>query len=322
MEQQDIYVGIDVAKARVDVAIRPGRDRREISNDEPGIAALVAQMQQLNPAALVLEASGGLELSLVAALASASLPVVVVNPRQVRDFAKATGRLAKTDSLDAAVLAHFAEAVRPPLRPLRDAETQALNSLVACRQQVMIMLLVAERNRLSIAVWPSGPASRPTSPGSSRSWTTWTKACARPSGRVLYGGRRTTCCAVCPASESRSLSPFWHTCPNWALSTDDKSLPRWAWLPSTGTAVTCGANVPSGAAGPGCAHPSTRGRWQASDQRQLVSPVGDDYFCRSQGVIIRYRRCRIGYGSASRNTEAKKNGRKDATDGGGNGGDE
>ena len=112
MEQHGIYVGIDVAKARVDVAVRPGGDRREVSNDQAGIAALVAQMQQLNPAALVLEATGGLELPLMAALAAASLPVVVVNPRQVRDFARATGRLAKTDSLDAAVLAHFAEAVR------------------------------------------------------------------------------------------------------------------------------------------------------------------------------------------------------------------
>ena len=150
MEQHCIYVGIDVAKARVDVAVRPVGDRCEVSNDEAGIAELVAQMQHLKPAALVLEASGGLELPLVAALAAASLPVVVVNPRQVRDFAKATGRLAKTDSLDAAVLAHFAEAVRPPLRPLRDADTQALNSLVARRQQVMTML-VAERNRLSSA---------------------------------------------------------------------------------------------------------------------------------------------------------------------------
>ena len=143
MEQHDIHVGIDVAKARVDVAIRPGGDRCEVSNDQAGIVALVAQMQQLNPVALVMEASGGLELPLVAALAAASLPVVVVNPRQVRDFAK-------TDSLDAAVLAHFAEAVRPPQRPLRDAETQVLNSLAARRQQVMTML-VAERNRLSSA---------------------------------------------------------------------------------------------------------------------------------------------------------------------------
>ena len=97
-----------------------------------------------------MEASGGLELSLVAALATEELPVVVVNPRQVRDFARATGKLAKTDALDAAVLAHFAEAVRPPARPLRDAETQVLNSLVARSHQVMTML-VSEKNRLSAA---------------------------------------------------------------------------------------------------------------------------------------------------------------------------
>ena len=157
MEQHCIYVGIDVAKARVDVAVRPVGDRCEVSNDEAGIAELVAQMQHLKPAALVLEASGGLELPLVAALAAASLPVVVVNPRQVRDFAKATGRLAKTDSLDAAVLAHFAEAVRPPLRPLRDADTQVLNSLVARRHQVMTML-VAEKNRLSSATTAVRPS--------------------------------------------------------------------------------------------------------------------------------------------------------------------
>ena len=157
MKQHCIYVGIDVAKARVDVAVRPVGDRCEVSNDEAGIAELVAQMQHLNPTALVLEASGGLELPLVAALAAASLPVVVVNPRQVRDFAKATGRLAKTDSLDAAVLAHFAEAVRPPLRPLRDADTQVLNSLVARRHQVMTML-VAEKNRLSSATTAVRPS--------------------------------------------------------------------------------------------------------------------------------------------------------------------
>ncbi len=99
---------------------------------------------------VLVEASGGLELPLVAALATGELPVVVVNPRQVRDFARATGKLAKTDALDAAVLAHFAEAVRPPVRPLRDAETQVLNSLVARRHQVMTML-VSEKNRLSAA---------------------------------------------------------------------------------------------------------------------------------------------------------------------------
>ena len=100
---------------------------------------------------MLLEASGGLELPLVAALAAAALPVVVVNPRQVRDFARATGTLAKTDTLDAAVLAHFADVIRPSVRPLRDAETQVLNSLTARRHQVMTML-VSEKNRLGTAI--------------------------------------------------------------------------------------------------------------------------------------------------------------------------
>ena len=150
MEQEGIYVGIDVAKAQVDVAVRPTGQRWVVSFDETGVGELVSQMEDLSPVLVLLEASGGLELPLVAALAAAALPVVVVNPRQVRDFARATGTLAKTDALDAAVLAHFAEAVRPPVRPLRDAETQALNALAARRHQVMIML-VSEKNRLSSA---------------------------------------------------------------------------------------------------------------------------------------------------------------------------
>ena len=150
MEQESIFVGIDVAKAQLDVAVRPADDRWEISHDDAGIGQLVSQLKSLGPAMVLVEVSGGLELPLVAALASEELPVVVVNPRQVRDFARATGKLAKTDALDAAVLAHFAEAVRPPVRPLRDAETQVLNSLVARRHQVMTML-VSEKNRLSAA---------------------------------------------------------------------------------------------------------------------------------------------------------------------------
>ena len=134
----------------MDVAVRPTGQRWVVSFDETGVGELVSQMEDLSPALVLLEASGGLELPLVAALAAAALPVVVVNPRQVRDFARATGTLAKTDALDAAVLAHFAEAVRPPVRPLRDAETQALNSLTARRHQVMIML-VSEKNHLSSA---------------------------------------------------------------------------------------------------------------------------------------------------------------------------
>ena len=151
MDQEATYVGIDVAKAQVDVAVRPAGDTWEFTRDDVGIGKLVSQLKTLQPAIVLLEASGGLELPLVAALASAALPVVVVNPRQVRDFARATGKLAKTDALDAAVLAHFAEAVQPPIRPLRDAETQTLNSLSARRHQVMTML-VSEKNRLGIAI--------------------------------------------------------------------------------------------------------------------------------------------------------------------------
>ena len=146
MGQAGIYVGIDVAKAKVDVAVRPTGERWEVPRDAAGIPQLVSEqlvseMKTLGPSLVLLEATGGLELPLVAALAAAALPVVVVNPRQVRDFARATGKLAKTDARDAAVLAHFAEAIQPPVRPLRDAETQELNSRTARRQQVMTMLV-------------------------------------------------------------------------------------------------------------------------------------------------------------------------------------
>ena len=149
MEGEPRFVGIDVSKAQVNVAVRPTGQRWVVSYDETGIKELVSQMVDLGPAMVLLEATGGLELPLVAALAAAALPVVVVNPRQVRDFARATGTLAKTDALDAAVLAHFADAVRPSVRPLRDADTQALNSLTARRHQVLTML-VSEKNRLGL----------------------------------------------------------------------------------------------------------------------------------------------------------------------------
>ena len=151
MKQESTYVGIDVAKAQVDVAVRPTGQTWTITYDDAGIQELVSQLKTLEPALGLLEATGGLELPMVVALATAALPVVVVNPRQVRDFAKATGTLAKTDTLDTAVLAHFADAIRPDVRPLRDAETQVLASLVARRHQVVAML-VSEKNRLRRAI--------------------------------------------------------------------------------------------------------------------------------------------------------------------------
>ena len=150
MSQEPTYVGIDVSKERVDVAVRPTGRSWSVSYDEAGVDDLVAQLKDLKPVGVITESTGGLELPLVAALAAATLPVAVVNPRQVRDFAKSTGRLAKTDRLDAQVLAHFGEAVRPPMRPLRDSDTQALGAVLARRKQV-VEILVAEKNRLGRA---------------------------------------------------------------------------------------------------------------------------------------------------------------------------
>ena len=117
MTEEFTYVGIDVAKDRVDVATRPADQNWSVPYDEAGLETLVAKLQVLEPTAVILEATGGLELPLVASLAGAALPVAVVNPRQVRDFARSTGQLAKNDKLDARILAHFGEAVRPPMRP-------------------------------------------------------------------------------------------------------------------------------------------------------------------------------------------------------------
>lgn len=145
-----MFVGIDVAKAQLDIALRPTGERWAVPNDETGIAALVGRLQAVQPTLIVLEATGGYHRAVVAALAAAALPLVVVNPRQVRDFAKATGQLAKTDALDARAVAHFAEAVRPALRPLPDAQTAELRALLARRRQ-LIAMRTAEQNRLEHA---------------------------------------------------------------------------------------------------------------------------------------------------------------------------
>ena len=153
MIQQSQYVGIDVSKATLDVGVRPSSQAWSSPNEELGISSLVLRLKRIGPALVVLEATGGLELPVVAALGAAGLPVVVVNPRQVRDFAKATGKLAKTDTLDAQVLALFAERVQPAPRPLPDADALVLSSLMARRRQ-LIAMLVAERNRLDRALEP------------------------------------------------------------------------------------------------------------------------------------------------------------------------
>jgi transposase len=143
-------VGIDVSKAQLDLACRPEPTRWRVANDSAGIAECLIHLRQRKPTLIVLEATGGWQSSLGAALAVAKLPFAVVNPRQVRDFAKATGQLAKTDALDAGVIAHVAEAVRPTPRPLPDETTQQMDALLQRRRQVLEML-VAERHRVTLA---------------------------------------------------------------------------------------------------------------------------------------------------------------------------
>jgi transposase len=141
-----IFVGIDVAKEHLDIAVRPNGKSWTIQNNEQSTMELAQQLKELQPEVVVMEATGGLEVSVASVLAIAGLPVTVINPRQVRNFAKSTGKLAKTDTLDAQVLAHFAEAIRPEPRFLSDEQARQLQALVGRRRQVTEML-VAEKNR-------------------------------------------------------------------------------------------------------------------------------------------------------------------------------
>ena len=150
MSNRDVFVGIDVCKAELQVATLPEGKPITFANTEDGIALLIDCLKPLHPNLVVLEATGGLEIPVVNALAVKGFAVVVVNARQIRDFAKATGRLAKTDRIDAQVIVQFAEAIRPPLRPLKDEQTQRLHALNTRRRQLVAMIR-SEQNRLTSA---------------------------------------------------------------------------------------------------------------------------------------------------------------------------
>ena len=141
-----MFIGIDVAKDRLDVHVRPVGESFVVARDGEGIEELARRLSAVTPTLVVLEATGGFETVVAAGLAAAGLPVAVINPRQIRDFARATARLAKTDTLDAAVIAHFAEAVNPPVRLLADPQQRLLGELMARRRQ-LIEMMVAEGNR-------------------------------------------------------------------------------------------------------------------------------------------------------------------------------
>ena len=149
-QKEERFVGIDVSKAMLEVAVRPSGEHWSVANEETGVRELVKALEKTAPTLIVVEATGGMQALVVAELAAAGLPVAVVNPRQARDFAKATGRLAKTDSIDAEVLAAFGQAIRPEVRELKDEQTQLLTALMGRRRQIVDML-TAEKNRLASA---------------------------------------------------------------------------------------------------------------------------------------------------------------------------
>ena len=213
-----------------------------VNYEEEDVATLVAQLECLQSAAVILESTGGLETLLVAA------PVSVVNPRQVRDFARSTGQLAKTDRLDAQILAHFGEAVRPAVRPLRDADTQALAALLARRRQESTML-TAEKNRLSRAAVEVRPRIQ--------DHIAWLVQELNDLGTDLRGKIRQSPVwremddllrSVPGVGPQLSLTLLAHLPELGTL--DRKQIAPWsAWLPSVATAVPTAADVPSGAGG-------------------------------------------------------------------------
>ena len=153
MHSESLFVGIDVSKDQLDIAMRPGEVRFRESNNDSGIQALIARLLSLKPQLILLEATGGYEILAAAALRQAGLPAHIINPRQVRDFARSSGRLAKTDKIDATVLAHFAEALKPDLRPWPDEQQQELAALMSRRRQ-LVEMLVMEKNRLAMTASP------------------------------------------------------------------------------------------------------------------------------------------------------------------------
>jgi len=148
MTETEVFVGIDVSKARLDVAVLPNEMTWSTTNDDDGISGLVSKLKEQTPHLVLLEATGGLERRVLARLVGAGVPAMAINPRNVRDFAKSLGKLAKTDRIDAIVLARFAQAVRPSLRPVADEQSQELQAQLTRRRQ-LVEMIVAEKNRLA-----------------------------------------------------------------------------------------------------------------------------------------------------------------------------
>jgi len=217
-------VGIDVSKATLDVAWSTNPTTRwQTTNDDAGWTALVAHVRALQPTVIVLEATGGYEIGAASALSTAALPVAIVNPRQVRDFAKALGLLEKTDGIDAAVLATFGARIQPTPRPLPDDLQADLQALVTRRRQLVDML-TAERNRVLLARGAVRRTLWRTLPGSRSSWGKQIAICAPRSRQARYGAPAISSCNRCPALARPPPPACWRRCPSSERSVIGKSV--------------------------------------------------------------------------------------------------
>jgi len=252
-----LFAGVDVSKDRLDVCLRwsePESHEREeaffVAYDDSGIDALLSRLLEEPTMLVVLEATGGFERAVVGALAAAGLPVVVLNPRQVRDFARATGRLAKTDRIDASILARFAEAVRPNPKPLPDREIRALQAIVARRRQLLGMI-AAENNRLSSAAKPVAKRIKVH--------IRWLeKELSRTEGNLeaaiesspALGENEALLRSVPGVGPVLEPARCWPECLSWASSRTSEWPPWWGSLRSTVTRAPYAAVVACGAGGP------------------------------------------------------------------------
>jgi hypothetical protein len=240
-ENPEIFVGIDISKDTLDIGFQPPGHTGELPHDEQGISEATRRLREAEPRLVVLEATGGLETELAASLMAAGVAVVVVNPRQVRDYAKATGQLAKTDRIDALVLADFARAIRPELRPMKDALTRELDDLVTRRRQ-LVEMRVQESLRL-------GRASK-VQQKSLKSHIAWLDKRIEEIDASPPGARRMTSCAAFQAWEPRPPRPCSPNCPNWAPSTakgspHSRASPPWpTTVANNGASGSSGAGVP------------------------------------------------------------------------------
>ena len=264
MQTPSVFVGIDVSKIRLDMAMRPAGEPLSVPYDARGISTVIARLSQISPTRIVVEATGGLERPLLRALVDAALPVIVANPRQVRDFAKATGQLAKTDALDAQVLARFAEVIQPTVRPLPDPQAQELAALLARRRHVLAMQR-AEQNRLDRA--PARVQKR------IEAHLRWLNAeLARQDEELddliqqspMWRERENLLQSVPgigPVMSRTGLAEL----PELGRLNRKQIAPWWAWRPSIATVVGCAGGAPSGVVGRRSARPCTWRRWSPRD---------------------------------------------------------